>query len=334
MGVAIDRTAVLFLGLGLGCMIGGSFSPAKVFDQHFQVAMTPTAAVASSAKPATVAKAVRLGHRPALIDAAIAAPPAGFTPRLPQTLARGEPITVGVFGDSFGDGVWAALYRRLPKVGDYKVVKFSQEATGFTRYDSLNVEDQTATQLAGEPVDIAVINFGANDTRGIVADGHVYPTFSPGWKAVYGKRVEGMVALLRAKGAMVYWMGLPRMRSPGFDADITAMNAFLAERMAALGVPYFDTLPLSVDPQGGFDAYLADSDAAGAPRRLMRANDGIHMTMNGYEHISLPLIARIKADVAQSKAALATPADPATPQAGDGDHVADSSAPAPKASRS
>ena len=289
--VAFDRTAVLFVGVALGFMVGAGFRP----HGHAAPPARPVAAVTPTAAPVVKAAA----------SAADCAVP--FQARMLRTVAKGEPVTVGVFGDSFGDGVWAALYRRLPKAENYKVVKFSQEATGFTRYDSLNVEERTAAQLAAQPVDVAVIDFGANDMRGIVQDGHVHPLFSDGWRRVYGERLDRTVALLRDRGAVVYWVGLPKMRDAAYDQDVATMNAFLAERMAALGVPFIETAPLSVDDKGEFSAYLP-TPGAPAPR-LMRANDGIHMTMAGYELISQPLVDRIQAYVAQSRraASLASP---------------------------
>ncbi len=284
--LAFDRTAVLFIGLAMGFMVGMAFRP----QTHGHA--SAKAAVAHAATPAVLV-AAKPGHAG---DCAVP-----FQARMLQTVSKGQPVTIGVFGDSFGDGVWAALYRRLPKSDNYKVVKFSQEATGFTRYDSLNVEERTAAQLDTQAVDVAVIDFGANDMRGIAQDHHVYQLFTPGWRGVYGERIDRVVALLRARGAVVYWVGLPKMRDAAYDQDVATMNAFLAERMAALSVPFIETTPLSVDQNGEFSAYLA-SPGANEPR-LMRANDGIHMTMAGYELITAPLVDRIQAYVAQSKQA-------------------------------
>lgn len=216
-----------------------------------------------------------------------------FQQQLLDTMAQGGKIRVGVFGDSFGDGLWSALYRQLPASADYQVVKYSQQSVGFTRYASLNLEDHTAQQIAADgPVDIAVISYGANDTQGVYANGKAAALFTPEWKRVIGGRVDGLVRLLRSKGAMVYWVGLPKMRKESFDADIAQMNAFYAERMKMLGVPFIDTAPLSVDGSGAYAPYLPDGPEG--KRTLMRANDGIHMSMPGYVHITRGLADRIR----------------------------------------
>ncbi|MGA0601698.1 DUF459 domain-containing protein [Caulobacter sp. KR2-114] len=299
--VVLDRTAVLFVGVAMGVMMGLAFASHAPAPPR-----VAPAASAASAAPARTPAIKAAAARAAECDVPVQA-------RMLQTLAKGGQINVGVFGDSFGDGVWAALYRRLPKSDHYNVVKFSQESTGLTRYDLASLEDRTTAQIASQPVDVAVIDFGANDMRGIVQDGHVYQLFTPAWRVAYGQRIDRMVALLRSRGAVVYWVGLPKMRDAAYDQDVAQMNAFLSDHMAQLGVPFIDTQPLSVDQSGAFNAYLPTP--GGTEPKLMRANDGIHMTMAGYELITAPLVDRIQAYVAQSRKAAAalSPAGPAAP---------------------
>jgi hypothetical protein len=281
--------AVLLLGVAVGVMIGGAF-----FGQGVVFGGKPAGLPAPKA-PQTVAAAP--------LDCAIP-----FSPHLIQAVSKGEPITVGVFGDSFGDGVWAALYHLLPKGGNYKVERFSKESTGFTRYASLNLEDEATSQIAGQNIDIAVIDFGANDTQGIYDGSHAYALLSDGWKQVYGARMDRFVGLLRANGAMVYWVGLPKMRKPAFDQQISDMGAFYAQRMAALGVPYIEVEPLSLDANGQYNDHLTDPGST--QPRLMRATDGVHMTMAGYERLAAPVVRRIQAYVDRARAAGAVDGPP------------------------
>jgi hypothetical protein len=291
--LALDRTAVLFIGLVVGAAIYGSF----IVDRSARAVPVggPIGVSPHTAKPGAAGQSAV----PAGIDCAVP-----FYPRLLKTVAKGDPITVGVFGDSFGEGIWAALYWTLPKSEHYQVIKFAERSTGFTRYQSLNLEDKAATDIAAQPVDIAVISFGANDTQGIYDDGHVYPLLSPGWKAAYGRRVARYIALLRAQGAMVYWVGLPKMRNPQFDSQIAAMNDFYSGEMAALDVPFLPTEALSVDDQGQFSIRLVDPKTR--KDEIMRADDGIHMSIPGYERITGPLVQRIRTYVASSRDMAAT----------------------------
>jgi len=278
-----DRTAILFLGVGVGAAIGYAFagdiretvSPVAPPQAQTVVAQSANAsATAAAAKP----------------DALECAMP--FQPRLLAAVSKDDKVRIGVFGDSFGDGVWAALYHQLPARDHFQVIKFSQQSTGFTRYASLNLEDHVAEQLAGQPVDVAVISFGANDTQGVMHQGKFAPLLSPAWKDEIGARIDRYIGLLRKQGAIVYWVGLPVMKKPSFDTDISGMNAFFADRMRRLDVPFIDTRPMSVDANGLYAAYLPDP--LSQTPRLMRANDGIHMSMGGYQRLTAGLAERIR----------------------------------------
>ena len=215
-------------------------------------------------------------------------------------------LTIGVFGDSMADGLWAALYRDLGDLDGVDVVKFSEVSTGLSRYDYVDIQAKSTRQLSERPVDVAVVLFGTNDAQAIVIDGQIHPFGSDGWKTAYAQRVDNLVALMRSRGAEVYWVGLPRMKSSGFDGRMTIINDVVEARMTALGVPYFDTVALTSNEAGGYEAYLSDEDGR---RRLMRAGDGIHMSMSGYLRMADPVADRLKADMGVTEAE----ADTATP---------------------
>jgi uncharacterized protein len=282
--VFLDRTAVLFVGLALGGVITYSFFAGGQADE----------AAATGALPR--------GSNAAAVTATPAAPrqlAAVVTPRLASAAAEGREIHVGVFGDSFGDGIHSALYRQLPSDQKFKVHKFSQQATGFTRYRSLNLLDDTRRRLDRQPVDIAVVSFGANDMQGIYQDGRGAEFMSDRWKEIVSQRVTEVVELLRSRGAAVYWVGLPRMREADYDRNVQQMNAFYAERMQALNVPFVDTVPASVDQNGAYAPYLTDPDKG--QRINARLNDGIHMTIPGYALLTRGLADRIKQSVAEAR---------------------------------
>ncbi len=247
---------------------------------------SPPVSSSSSAPPAPAPPAPALSAPPASAEAAAVAPfPTGD-----------HPLTVGVFGDSLADGLWAGLYRQMRDGKRVEVVKFSQPATGLTRYDYVDVQAKTKAQLAQRHVDVAVVLFGTNDQQGIVEGGQVYPFGTPGWRQVYGARIDALAALLKAEGAVVYWVGLPKMRAEGFDAKAHLINAVIQQRMAADGVRFIPLDGVTEDATGAYAAYLP----VGADGRmtLMRANDGIHMSMPGYLRIATPVSASIKADLA------------------------------------
>lgn len=290
----LDRTAVLFCGVAAGIAIGLAFAP-QLNDMLAGGAATHVAAPAMpSARPG-----------PAALPADVAAParePAGFA----RAVAAGRPFRVGVFGDSFGDGLWAALYNQLPRKEAFHVLRYSQQATGFTRYRQTNLEEALAAQLAEGPVDVAVISFGANDVQGIFIDGRVAPLLSPRWQAEIAARITRYVGMLRAQGATVVWVGLPVMRDPAFDAQVRELNEFHGRVLAKLDVPFIDTRGAAVGADGRYASHLPNK-LTGAPW-LVRAGDGIHMSMKGYRLLTDALAERLRAWGAAARGGKPVPA--------------------------
>lgn len=243
---------------------------------------------------------------PAAAEPVKVVPVAPLKDRYAQTGA----LRIGVFGDSMADGLWAGLYRDLRGVDGVTVTKFSEVSTGLSRYDYVDIQAKTTRQLDEQPLDVAVILFGTNDAQGISMDGQVHPFGTEGWKAAYARRVDNLVALLRSRGTAVYWVGLPKMKKASFDGRMTLINDVVEARMKALGVPYIETTALTSNAEGEYEAYLSGADGR---RQLMRANDGIHMSMAGYLRMSAPVAERLKLDAAIAPRAEAAPA--ATPAA-------------------
>ena len=240
---------------------------------------------------------------PAALPAASAPAVPTLTP-LAERAARGQ-LRIGVFGDSMADGLWTGLYREMRGQPGVTVTKFSEVSTGLSRYDYVDIQAKTARQIAEDPVDVAVILFGTNDAQGISIDGEIHDFGTEGWKAAYAKRVDDLVAMLRGQNVAVYWVGLPTMKRASFDAKMTLINEVVSARMAALGVPYLETETITQNDEGEYDAYLPETGTG--RRRLMRANDGIHMSMAGYLRITEPVAARLKRDAGLS-APVAEPA--------------------------
>lgn len=283
MRAGINALTAIFL---IGVLAGLALTPdGRAWLRHPTILLGDRAA-ASAPLPSSVA---------APAAAAASTVPVPATTRvvpLSARLAEG-PLRIGVFGDSMADGLYAGLYRELQDEPNLKVSKFSQVSTGLTRYDYVNIHARTQAQLDEHPLDVAVLLFGTNDAQGIDTGGDIHRFGTDGWKAAYGRRIDDLVALLRGRGIAVYWVGLPRMKRDSFDEQMMLINGVVEARMRALGVPYIQTVGLTSNGDGDYEAYLP---TAGGRRVLMRAGDGIHMSMAGYLRMSAPVAAMVRRD--------------------------------------
>jgi hypothetical protein len=295
----VDRATVLFCGVAAGIAIGLAFAPQL---QGWLDGAPPAAVAVAAGEPvAAPGAAASAASSQSLAPPLAASLPAGMQ----RAVAEGRPFRIGVFGDSFGDGLWAALYNQLPRREAFQVLRYSQQATGFTRYRQTNLEDRLAEQLAEGPVDVAVISFGANDVQGIWANGKASALLSPGWQVEVGARVTRYVQALQAQGAQVVWIGLPVMRDARYDADVAGLNRFFAAQMARLGVPFIDTRALAVDAAGRYASHLVDP--ASGERYLARAGDGIHMSGRGYRLLTAGLAQQLREFGAAARGGQAVP---------------------------
>ena len=219
-------------------------------------------------------------------------------------LAAGQAVHVGVFGDSYAEGIWAGLYNTMRSEKNIIIHRFGKQSTGFTRYGSLNLADDTREKLAEQSVDIAVVSFGANDTQGLWLNGSYAPYMSAKWQEVIGERANEMLDLLAKDGAQIVWVGLPPMRKPAFDAQIVQMNDFYANLICDRGDIWLDGYARG-GKDGKFAPYLPDPKTG--EEKKARAEDGIHMTMPAYNLLIADMNAALKKAVG-STAVKAKPA--------------------------
>lgn len=296
-------TAALVVGVAIGLLLtpdGRAWlrHPTLMLGSTANASAAPQAPEDMPEDEVVQAPVVRSAAAPAA-----AGPAPAVTPLDRRAAARG--LRIGVFGDSMADGLWTGLYRELRDRPDVSVIKFSEVSTGLSRYDYVDIQAKTARQLSEQPVDVAVVLFGTNDAQAISIDGRIHAFGSDGWKAAYARRVTDLVTLLRSRDVAVYWVGLPRMKRETFDGRMALINAVVQERMTALGVPWLETAGLTSNAEGRYEAYLNGPDGR---RRLMRADDGIHMSMAGYLRLTEPVAARIRADAGLDRPTEAAPA--------------------------
>ncbi len=251
---------------------------------------------------------------PAIEAPAPQAATAGLAANLSDAMHAGRTIEIGVFGDSYGDGIWWALTQQLRGDARFRLHQFSQRSTGFAGWADMTGDFRA--RLDSQPIDAAIISFGVNDTHEVNVGGHRATFLSDEWREVVGARLASVIGLLRERGVQVYWIGMPRMRRPEFETKIRALNGFYAQRMQALAVPFIDTVSATTDREGRFADHLVNPDT-GQPM-LARAGDGVHMSMNGYRLLTQGLARHLirRATAAQAEASRQAAAQVSPPNAG------------------
>ncbi len=214
-----------------------------------------------------------------------------------------------VLGDSLAAGLWSGVSRviagdmRISLNGRYK------EDSGLSRPEYYDWNGALPKILASNKIDIAIVMIGSNDAQPI-RDGQVRYAFdTPEWRAAYVAQVDKLMASLKAAGAAVYWMELPPMQAPKYDASMKIVSAIHKERALAAGIRFVETRTVLSD-NGNYSE--SGFDDTGEFVKL-RSRDGVHFLKEGNNKVGNLVVADINKDIEIAVAAVPVP-PPATPE--------------------
>ncbi len=142
------------------------------------------------------------------------------------------------------------------------------------------------------------------------------------WVELYGKKIEELTNVLKAKGVPVLWVGLPAIRGPKGTADTLFLDSLYREGAGKAGITYVDVWDGFVDEAGRF--MPRGPDFEGQIRQL-RSADGVYFTKPGARKLAHYVEREITRLLAGRSGPIALPSEPATP-----DTSAEPGKPAPR----
>ncbi len=216
--------------------------------------------------------------------------------------------SVGVFGDSLGDGLWSGLYTVTKSNPNLHLYRHSKIGAGFTRPDYATWFADFVASLDETRLTDAVIMVGANDRQGIRDEnrkGYVFQ--SEGWRRTYGGRIDAILAELTKRHVSVIWVGLPVMRSEELNTGSLYLNELFQERARHGGATYLSLAESFKGEDGAFAAYQPDKSGH---LRQIRAEDGVHFTGYGYELLAAKIYAALDAPQNIQTAGMNPPSTP------------------------
>ncbi len=132
------------------------------------------------------------------------------------------------------------------------------------------------------------------------------------WVELYSKKIEEMIAVVKAKGVPVIWVGLPAIRGPKGPSDMLFLDSLYREAAGKAGITYVDVWDGFVDERGGL--MQKGPDFEGQIRQL-RSYDGVYFTKYGARKLAHYVEREITRLLANRSAPIALPPEPATPDA-------------------
>ncbi|MEW6263098.1 MAG: DUF459 domain-containing protein [Thermodesulfobacteriota bacterium] len=191
--------------------------------------------------------------------------------------------TVLVAGDSMIlEGFGVVLQRALKAFPGLNVVREGRYSTGLSRPDYFDWRPYLKELIEKHKPDLLILSLGANDPQDILDENRKRLfVASEGWNQAYEARAKELLALVREKGVLTIWVGLPIMGPATYSTRIANLNAVAKKACeASPRCVFVDTWQVLADANGKYATFLKDEK--GRYIRV-RASDNIHLTEAGGE---------------------------------------------------
>ncbi len=204
-----------------------------------------------------------------------------------------------VIGDGFAEGTLHGLTDAFATESKLQIERKRHSLRTIGRSDFEEQFFDFEQIVRNDKPHIAVIFLGIADRTGMrLANGRRLRVGAEGWREQYGARVDRITRMLRGQSVMVYWIGLPIMRSEDWNEDVNEMNTLFRERVTANGGRFIDIYADTADETGEF--VYRGPDVTGKVVRL-RDGDGIDFTSAGYRKVAFYVERQLRRDMARAR---------------------------------
>ncbi|MBA3748026.1 MAG: hypothetical protein H0W96_11130 [Solirubrobacterales bacterium] len=208
---------------------------------------------------------------------------------------RGARMRVVVTGDSMIFGMYEALGRDLGRRA--LVHGDAHQGKGISTPGEFRWPDHARNSARRLRPDVTIVLLGAADNGWpfTTAAGESIHCCGPQWSEQYGLRAQSMMrAYMRSGRGLVYWVQVPAPRSAAKAKVFAAANAGVAQVAAPMshGVSVIDRVADVLAPGGRFQTAIT----LGGRRRVVRHQDGVHLTAPGIRIAINILTAELRRD--------------------------------------
>ncbi|MGH6907213.1 MAG: SGNH/GDSL hydrolase family protein [Aestuariivirga sp.] len=225
----------------------------------------------------------------------------GGQPLFGSTSSAAQPDSTGdqqndnfhilVIGDALGGGMGAGLTRMAELENGIDVTIRFNEESGIARPELYDWSESLPKILEGKAYDAVVVLMGANDRQTIRSDFMRFPFNTPGWTDAYKAQVDRVLNVLGRAQLKTYWVSIPPMADPEYEAAMQIVLQLQKERVEAAGAVFVDIRKAFLNPDGTYTNQ--GPDETGAVRKL-RARDGINFFRQGNNRMGQLVLEAIK----------------------------------------
>lgn len=197
-----------------------------------------------------------------------------------------EPIEkkVLIVGDSLGDGFWLGINNDRDRLTNEKIktIKGSVQGQSITGKNFSSYIDKIKKMRSEINPDYVVIWIGANDQVPESKSSEKNSLYLNNFQILYKKNALLLLDALKVQPEKVYWVSLPKMRSPKSDHNAHTINLILKQISTEKKLHFVDIEKSLVDDAGNFSKTMNYKGKF----IQTRADDGVHFTTIGYKIVS------------------------------------------------
>ena len=211
-----------------------------------------------------------------------------------------------VYGDSIAEGLLAGIVETFAGDTRLQVQRSRHAIGGVLRNEFVDEVQAIDTNLSRTPMHVALVMVGLYDRYPWRPQGgnRRVAVGSDEWKAEYGRRIDRLMKVFKARGTALYWIGLPIMRRPEASDDAQMLNELVRERAYVNGQKFIDVFSQFADEKGAFSAYGPEIEGK---IRLLREADGVHFTQVGNRKLAHFIEREVRRDLTQARSDRAIP---------------------------
>ncbi len=202
-----------------------------------------------------------------------------------RALTPSDPMQLWIAGDSLARAVGPALGELSARSGVVQPHYDTSVSSGLLNPDFFDWPEHATSELANIDPDVVVFVIGTNDAV----------VWSDSLAASYRIRTEAMMRELSGpRHRPVYWVGPPVMRDSDLEEGAEAVGLIAREAAKHVkGVTYVDAHTVFDDPLGRYQQSFENELGV---RKVMRAGDGIHFSVDGADLLSRQIFHALDAE--------------------------------------
>ncbi len=254
----------------------------------------PASAAPEKAEPAdTPAANGEAGSVPdkSLTVAALDASPAP-KPATSATIGGKGGAHIAVVGDSLAVGVGMTMERNLKQYEGVACTALGKVSTGLIAKKKYDWDRSLDELIRTNRPDALVVVMGGNDSNNNIGG---KAAGSDAWKEAYSGKVKDFLKIASDGGVMVFWAGLPIMKDEAYSKRVEAANEAAKNACQTFSnCVYIDSWSMFTDENGG---YADEKSLDGGKTVSLRAKDGVHLTMTGYDYLCREILDKVAKNV-------------------------------------